>query len=330
MVPSFRTELNVKPSDRQLTLHTPVITAGSCFAEVMGRKIQHYKVLSLVNPFGTIFNPVSLLDLLISSLHPQQEFTGELLQRDGLWLAYDLHSSFAAQSRAELLTTIQNSFLQTHQFLVEADTLILTFGTAVGYIHRASNQLVANCHKVPQQQFRKRLLAVTEVTQAFQTFYLQLKQLNPNLRIILTVSPVRHVKETLEGNSVSKSILRVACHELSETYPDVHYFPAYELVLDDLRDYRFYQEDMIHPTSVAEGYIWEKFKAAYFDEAFQQFTAEWDKIQQALTHRPFHPDSPGHQDFLRKTLSRLENIQAMVNCDPEISAVKKQLRMSQT
>ncbi|CAA9239929.1 MAG: hypothetical protein AVDCRST_MAG95-1385 [uncultured Adhaeribacter sp.] len=325
---SFRTELNIKPNARLLSLQTPVLTAGSCFAEVMGRKIQQYKVPSLVNPFGTIFNPLSLNHLLTASLQPQHEFTGELLQRDGLWLAYDFHSSFAAASRTELLTLIRNTFRQTQQFIIKADTLILTFGTAVGYIHRTSNQLVANCHKVPQQQFRKTLVSMADITASFSNFHQILKQLNPNIRLILTVSPVRHVKETLEGNSVSKSILRVACHELSERYPDVHYFPAYELLLDDLRDYRFYQEDMIHPNAVAEGYIWEKFKAAYCDEAFTRFTAEWDKIQQALTHRPFHPDAPGHQEFLRKTLSQLEKLRHLVDCEPEIALVKKQILIS--
>ncbi|QNF33457.1 GSCFA domain-containing protein [Adhaeribacter swui] len=322
---SFRTELSIPPQNRRLTLHTPVFTAGSCFAEVMGQKIQHYKVPTLVNPFGTIFNPVSLFTLLQAALQSPPTFTGELVQREELWLAYDFHSSFAAPSGPELLMRIQQAITQSHNFLKQADTLVLTFGTAVGYIHKASNQLVANCHKIPQSQFQKRLLAISQIVASFNSFYAVLQQVNPNARIVLTVSPVRHLKETIEGNSVSKSILRVACQELQERYAEVNYFPAYELLLDDLRDYRFYKPDLIHPTEVAEDYIWEKFKTAYFDQDFQQFTEKWDKIRQALAHKPFHPESVNHQQFLKKLLNQLEELNTKVDCRSEISAVKKQL-----
>lgn len=325
MALSFRTELTIKPSLRPLTLQSPIITAGSCFAEVMGQKMLTYKLPALVNPFGTIFNPVSLFNLFTAALQPNLPFTGELLQRDGLWLAYDLHSSFAALSREELLERIQQTLTQTYQFLLHTDTIILTFGTAIGYFTQNKDQLVANCHKVPQQQFYKRFLTIPEITRSLSHFYQKLKQVNPAIRLILTLSPVRHLKETLEGNSVSKSILRVACHALSEQYPDVEYFPAYELVLDDLRDYRFYKPDMIHPDEVAEAYIWEKFKAAYFNQYFQQFTTEWDKIQLALAHQPFHPESASHQNFLRKTLAKLENLQSTIDCQKEILLVKAQL-----
>lgn len=325
MTTSFRTELTLSPITQPLSLQTSVFTAGSCFAEVIGRKLEQYKVPALVNPFGTIFNPVSLFNLLQASLQLPTEFNGDLVERDGLWLAYDLHSSFAASSQAELLTQIIATLTQSNTFLKQADALILTFGTAVGYIHGASNKLVANCHKIPQSQFQKRLLSVLEITSAFNGFYEALKQVNSEARIILTVSPVRHLKETIEGNSVSKSILRVACHELSIRYADVEYFPAYELLLDDLRDYRFYKPDMIHPTEVAEDYIWEKFKAAYFDESFQQFTLKWEKIRQALAHKPFHPESAAHQQFLTKILNQLEALATQIDCQEEILAVKNQL-----
>lgn len=325
MLLSFRTELIVAPSARKLSLRTPVLTAGSCFAEVIGRKIKRYKVPALVNPFGTIFNPVSLAHLLTTALNPKPEYTGEVVQRDGLWLAYDFHSSLAAHSRAELVTRIEQTLQQTGDFLREADTVILTFGTAVGYTHRATGTLVANCHKIPQAQFAKRFLTAAEITAAFSQFQETFHQINPSARIILTVSPVRHLKETLEGNSVSKSILRVACHELTEHYKNVDYFPAYELLLDDLRDYRFYQPDLLHPTSVAEEYIWDKFKATYFDESFQQFAVEWDSIQRALAHEPFHPASVSHQNFLRQLLARLEKLTATVDCQTEISRVKEQI-----
>jgi hypothetical protein len=224
---------------------------------------------------------------------------------------------------------VQERRRQAHDFLRQADLMILTFGTAVGYIHRQSGQLVANCHKIPQGAFDKTLLSLTDMQEAFASLQARLQVFNPSLRLLLTLSPVRHLKETLEGNSVSKALLRVLCHQLQQQYPAVDYFPAYELLLDDLRDYRFYKADLIHPTEIAETYIWDKFQAAYFDAAFQQFTGEWDKIRQALAHRPFQPESAAHQQFLHHTLRKLQQLHHQVDCRAEIEQVKNQLSASQ-
>jgi len=323
---SFRTELNISSPATLFGLKDRFLTMGSCFAEVMGRKLQHYKLGTQVNPFGTIFNPLSVCKLLQQSLTPAQEFTGELVERDGYWYAYDLHSNFTATSRAQLSQNIQQLFRQTHTYLAQADVLVLTFGTAVAYVHQESRQVVANCHKIPQRYFVKRVISITEMLEAFRSLYPALRQLNPNLRILLTVSPVRHLKETLELNSMSKSSLRVFCHEIIRELPAASYFPAYEIMLDDLRDYRFYKADMIHPSEVAEDYIWEKFKQAYFEPKFQKFTQEWDQLQQALQHRPFQPESAAHQAFLRNLLTRLEKLPPLVDCTTEIELVKNQLK----
>jgi hypothetical protein len=322
---AFRTELYIAPAQPKLTLQSRVLTTGSCFAEVMGDKLASYKVAGLVNPFGTIFNPVSLFKLLNAALQPEPEFSGELLERDGLWYAYDLHSSFAAPSREILIANIGAQLLQTQAFLKNTDLLILTLGTAVGYIHKASNTLVANCHKVPQQQFEKKLISTGNITEAFAQLYQNLQGIKPNITILLTVSPVRHLKETLELNSVSKSVLRVACHELTERFAGVQYFPAYELMLDDLRDYRFYKADMLHPTEVAEDYIWQKFSEAYFDQNFLDFAAQWDKVRQSLAHHPFQPESAAHQKFLQKLLTQLQNLNQQIDCSSEIQFVKNKL-----
>ena len=329
MAISFRSELHLTPHPHPLSMRSRVITLGSCFAEVIGQKMQQYKVAALVNPFGTIYNPLSLFKLIGAALDPDQAFSGELVERDGRWYAYDLHSSFAASSRAALLVQVQERRWQAHDFLRQADLMILTFGTAVGYIHRQSGQLVANCHKIPQGAFDKTLLSLTDMQEAFASLQARLQVFNPSLRLLLTLSPVRHLKETLEGNSVSKALLRVLCHQLQQQYPAVDYFPAYELLLDDLRDYRFYKADLIHPTEIAETYIWDKFQAAYFDAAFQQFTGEWDKIRQALAHRPFQPESAAHQQFLHHTLRKLQQLHHQVDCRAEIEQVKNQLSASQ-
>lgn len=325
MTPTFRTEFTIKPSQHKLTGKSTVITAGSCFAEVMGQKMLKYKLDSLVNPFGTIFNPVSLFNLLAAASDPSGQFNGEIIEREGVWLAYDLHSSIAAFSKEEILNQIQVMLSQTNEYLLKSNYVIITLGTAIGYFTKHHDKLVANCHKVPQQHFYKRYLTIPEITSSFHFFYNNIKSINPTVKFILTVSPVRHLKETIEGNNVSKSILRVACQELCDTYAEVNYFPAYELMMDDLRDYRFYKPDMIHPNEVAETYIWDKFKAAYFNEDFQKFTVEWDKIEQALAHKPFQPESKSHQQFLQQTLAKLEKLQSLVDCQAEILQVKAQL-----
>lgn len=322
---SFRTEIILRPAHQKFSLHSKVLTAGSCFAEVMGSKVAAYKVKSLVNPFGTIFNPLSLFKLLTQALTAEAKFTGELLERDGFWYAYDLHSSFTAPTQSLLLVKIQNQLNQTHIFLKNTDLLILTLGTAVGYKHKVTNTLVANCHKVPQHQFNKELISCDAITASFVTLYKNLKTLNPTLTVLLTVSPVRHVKETLELNSVSKSILRIACHQIVNQFPEVQYFPAYELMLDDLRDYRFYKADMLHPTEVAENYIWVKFSRAYFNQEFLDFTAQWDKVQQALAHKPFQSGSAAHQQFLQKLLTHLKQLHTLTDCTPEIQEVKSRM-----
>jgi hypothetical protein len=329
MAASFRTELHLTPQPQPLGLQSRVVTLGSCFAEVIGQKIQQYKVATLVNPFGTIYNPLSLFKLLEAALTPEQEFSGQLVERDGLWYAYDLHSAFAATSREALLAQVRQRVGQTRDFLRQADLMILTFGTAVGYIHRDSGHLVANCHKIPQKAFDKTLLPLADMAAAFGALQGRLLTFNPRLRMLLTVSPVRHLKETLEGNSVSKALLRVLCHQLQQQYPAVEYFPAYELLLDDLRDYRFYKADLIHPTEMAEAYIWDKFQAAYFDAPFRHFTGQWDKIRQDLAHRPFQPGSAAHQAFLQRTLAKLQQLHLLVDCRAEMEQVKNQLAASQ-
>jgi len=323
---SFRTELNIKADPKLLNATSRIVTLGSCFAEVMGRKMAHYKLPVLVNPFGTIFNPVSLFKLLQQALNPDEEFTGELVARDGFWYAYDLHSSFTASTQAALRQNMQQLLRQTRDFLTQADVLVLTFGTAVAYVHHESKQVVSNCHKFPQHHFQKHLLTIPEMLIAFQKLYAALQQLNPQVRILLTVSPVRHLKETLELNSVSKSTLRVLCHEIVQAKPGASYFPAYEIMLDDLRDYRFYKADMLHPSAVAEDYIWQKFIQAYFDQEFRNFIPEWDQIQQALQHRPFQPESVTHQNFLRKTLRRLEQFSSGFDISAEIEQINSQLQ----
>ncbi|MCX2738937.1 GSCFA domain-containing protein [Pontibacter anaerobius] len=323
----FRTEVQVPRSGLDLTLQHKVLTIGSCFADVIGSKLQQHKVDVQVNPFGTIFNPISVSMLLQAAAGRPYTFEEHLVQHNGIWYAYDLHSSLSSTSKEELLQSIQQRLHQTGEQLKNASLLIVTLGTAIAYRLQDSGKVVANCHKLPAANFKRVLLTMEEMSAAFEQMLTQLKQVNPSLKILLTVSPVRHIKESIEMNSVSKASLRLLCHQLQVAHPQVLYFPAYEIMMDDLRDYRYYKEDMLHPTPLAEAYIWQKFVEAYYTADFRQFIGKWEKIQRAVSHRPFHPHTEAHQKFLRNTLQQLQAMEQQYNIDvsSETEALQNQL-----
>lgn len=323
----FRTELQVPPSGVQLNLQDKVLTIGSCFAEVIGGKLQQSKANVLVNPFGTIFNPVSVCLLLQAAAGKPYHFEEHLVEHNGIWYAYDLHSSLSSPSKDDLLRQIEEKLAHTRRQLMEASLLIITLGTSVAYRLHSNGNVVANCHKMPARNFERMLLGLPDMQEPFEKTLALLNKANPALQVVLTVSPVRHVKETLTLNSVSKASLRVLCHQLTEKYANCHYFPAFEIMVDDLRDYRFYKEDMLHPTTVAEDYIWQRFVAAYYTQGFRDFLDAWQKIQRAVAHRPFQPQSAAHQAFLQSTLQQLARVreQYQVVTDTEEQLLREQL-----
>ena len=304
----FRTELSLRPAAQLLHQDARVLTIGSCFSDVIGERLAGHKVRTLVNPFGTVFNPLAAARLLRAVAGEDTDWQQHLVEARGRWQSYDLHATVGADSPPELLERIEETVRETAEFARRADVLVWTLGTAYGHRLRDTGEVVNNCHKVPADRFEKELLTAEEIVSAVTEAYALLRQQNPKLRLVLTVSPVRHLKDTLPLNAVSKSVLRVACHYLSELLPGASYFPAYELLLDDLRDYRFYGADMIHPSEVAEQYVWEKFTGAYFDANFRQFVQEWDGIQRALNHHPLHDGAPEHREFLEQTQKRLQRL----------------------
>jgi hypothetical protein len=321
----FRTELPLTPAPHQLPLSARVLTIGSCFSDTIGSRLAETKVYTLVNPFGTLFNPVSACKLLRAAAGEDMDWQQHLVEARGRWQSYDFHANVGADSPVELLQNIQQLSRDTGVFLATADVVVLTLGTAWAYRLKETDELVSNCHKVPAEKFSKELLTPDEIINAVAETHAYLRLRNPKLRFVLTVSPVRHLKDTLPLNAVSKSVLRVACHYLSELLPDVSYFPAYELLLDDLRDYRFYAADMLHPSPVAEDYIWERFVRTYFDVEFGRFRKEWESVRQALNHRPLHPAAPEHRQFLVGTLARLEKLSRQADMRMEILEIRKQI-----
>ncbi|WP_303310562.1 GSCFA domain-containing protein [Hymenobacter sp. BT730] len=321
----FRTELPLTPHPQQLPLTARVLTMGSCFSETIGSRLTDFKVSTLVNPFGTVFNPIVACQLLRAAAGEDMDWQQHLVEARGRWQSYDLHASIGAPTPVALLQQIQEVVQRTGTFLAQADVVMLTLGTAFTYRLKETQELVNNCHKLPAERFEKELLTPDEIINAVAETHAYLRRQNPKLRFVLTVSPVRHLKDTLPLNSVSKSVLRVACHYLSELLPDVSYFPAYELLLDDLRDYRFYASDMLHPSEVAEDYIWEKFTRTYFDANFGRFKKEWEAVRQALAHRPLFDGSPEHRHFLEHTLERLQRLSSQVDLRAEIRQLHKQI-----
>ena len=322
----FRTELTIVPATGQLPRTARVLTMGSCFADSIGSRLAANKVETLVNPFGTVFQPLALGRLLRAAAGEDVDWQQHLVEARGRWQSYDLHGSVGADSPVELLQIIQELVWRTGEFLRQADLVLLTLGTAWAYRLRETGELVSNCHKQSADLFVQELLTPDEIINNLAETHAYLRRINPELRFVLTVSPVRHLKDTLPLNAVSKSVLRLATHIVSDLLPGVAYFPASELLLDDLRDYRFYASDMLHPSEVAEDYIWEKFARTYFDADFGRFRKEWAAVRQSLGHRPLHAGAPEHRQFLESTREKLEQLSLRkVEVATELNEVRTQL-----
>lgn len=321
----FRTEVRVSPAGALMELKDSIVTQGSCFTDAMGNRLKEHKLRTLVNPFGVIYNPESIHRALEYGVfnEPMPEHT--YLKHNEVYLNYNTHSVFSALKKEDLVTRLTETIGTVHYFLKDAGWLLLTYGTAWIYTRNDTGEIVANCHKLPGSVFTKSLMDVEAVISSFTRFYARVKELNPGVRIILTVSPVRHLKDTLEMNAVSKGVLRLASHHISERFRDVEYFPVFEMMIDDLRDYRFYRSDMLHPTTDAEDYIWEKFKERYFSPALHEFVRSWKAVLSALRHRPFHPTTTAHQQFLMDTLGRLKQLESLVDVSEEITLIRNQI-----
>lgn len=321
----FRTEIEVSPSRFHIGTDSKIMTVGSCFSEVIGSQLADNKIQCLCNPYGTVFNPSSIFKLVSNSLQSQPIYKHLMVENSGIWQHYDYHSKFYANSREELEDLLNQTNKKAQQFLRKANFLIITLGTAIVHQLKENGLAVANCHKAPASNFKKEMLSVKDITLRFRSMYELLKMHNNKLKILLTVSPVRHTRETLQLNSVSKSILRTACYHIEQDFADVHYFPSYEIMMDDLRDYRFYKADMIHPNEQAEKYIFEKFSETYFTEDLSSFMKEWHKVKMSLDHRPIQTDTPAHQKFLADLLAKLDGYSDKFDVSSEKEKVLSQL-----
>lgn len=284
-----------------------VLTMGSCFAASMGSRLSKLPLEVMTQPFGTLFHPFAISRALSG------EVSEEVYEQGGYFLHPDYHSIFTATSSADLLEDIRSVAAEVATFAASSDFIILTWGTSFSYFDKHLNKTVANCHKMPADRFEKRLSTVEEIVSNFGSL---ISTLPATTQVILTVSPVRHTKDGMTENQVSKSTLRVAADIVSKQFENVHYFPAYEIMLDELRDYRFYEADMIHPNEQAQDYIWERFMPAYFDSELQEISKRWNSIYRTLAHRPHPTKLFDHRRVLEVLLAELngEKYQEIDTC----------------
>jgi hypothetical protein len=299
----FRLPFTPKPFAEKISLNQSLFLAGSCFTEQIGDKLVQHKFAITQNPNGILFNPFSIAHAIESYILNKKYTEEELFLHNELWGSWKHHTKYSHTDNTLCLQQINASQEHAHQQLKNANWLILTLGSAFAYLLE-DGSIVANCHKVPTDKFTKKLFSSIEIIDALNKMIQSLKAFNPELNIIFTISPVRHLRDGFVENNRSKANLITAVSALTEINNHVHYFPAYELIIDDLRDYRFFAEDMVHPNYQATQYVWEKFVECCIDESDRSLMKEISLISMARRHRAFNSQSQQHQAFLQTHLNK--------------------------
>ncbi|MEA1896487.1 MAG: GSCFA domain-containing protein [Bacteroidota bacterium] len=305
----FRTEVKVPEFDWKASYQSRLIFLGSCFTNHIGERMQELKFQTNVNPFGIIYNPASVkssLEKLITNESFQEE---DLNFHNDRWYSFYHHTSFSHHDKKLCLDRINQKIQDSSKFLKKADFLFISLGTARVYELAERSQVVSNCHKLPSKLFNYRLLSSEEIADNYEKLINSLVRFNPGLKIIFTLSPIRHWKDGATGNQLSKAILLVAIHRLVNIFPNAEYFPSYELMMDDLRDYRFYAEDMIHISPAAVDYIWDKFQKVLLDKSAINLVPKIENILKAVKHKPFDPSSESYKSFQAQVLKNIEELQ---------------------
>ncbi len=305
----FQLPIQLNNLPEPITYQDKLLVVGSCFTEHIGNKLGELKFNLLQNPNGILFDPYSVAHSLVSYVHNKPYTADDLFYLNELWQSWQHHSIFSGINREETLAAINASQSAAHQFLKDTDWIIITLGSSFSYRLTATNMPVANCHRAPAQTFRKHLMSIEEINSVLDNCIHQLFHFNPKLRIIFTVSPVRHIRDGVIENNRSKARLIEVVHHLVNKFDKLFYFPAYELVIDVLRDYRFYDIDMVHPNYPATEFVLEKFTQSCISEQTQQMMEEIKKIVIARRHRPFQPNTNAHKQFLSAHYIKVKELQ---------------------
>ncbi|WP_396181930.1 GSCFA domain-containing protein [Flavobacterium sp.] len=304
----FQTTIPTQKSDFLIDYSSKLVSFGSCFAENMGNKFDYYKFLTLINPFGIIFNPISLEKILLRSIHKKYFTENDIFYHNEAWHCFEVHSELSNPEKEKFLTKLNQLIDATNGHVENTTHCLITLGTSWVYRHIESDTIVANCHKVPQKLFTKELLSTADIEASLKRIVSKIQVVNPNCKFIFTISPVRHSKDGFVENNVSKSHLITALYHFLSNATSSIYFPSYEIMMDELRDYRFYAEDMLHPNQTAIDYIWMKFSENYINEVEFETMQHVSEIQKALSHIPFNPNSESHikfQDNLKQKINAI-------------------------
>ncbi len=323
-----------KQTHNLIDYNSKLLLLGSCFSEHIGHKLSYYKFQTSQNPFGILFHPKAIEKLIANAVQQEKYNSEDIFYRNERWHCFDAHSDLSNRDQQGLIDHLNKALVLTHKKLKTASHIIITLGTAWVYKHQESNILAANCHKVPQKEFTKMILSIPKIEESLHHIGALIASINKKATLIFTVSPVRHIKDGFIENQQSKSHLISAIHKFNnqsalasnpksqETLQpeasklNVKYFPAYEIMMDELRDYRFYQEDMIHPNKIAVNYIWNKFSASWFTNEAIKTMGQVEEIQKRLHHKPFDPNSEAHSKFLEQLTQKKE---MLIKTFPHIS-----------
>ena len=300
---NFRTQISIEKYAFPIDYSSQIFSVGSCFAENISKKFDYFKLKNTANPFGILFHSLAIEKMLEKSVKEIPFTEKDIFYYNELWHCFDVHSEFSQTDKNELLKKLNQTLSQTKFYLEKATHIIITLGTSWVYRYSQTNKIVANCHKVPQKEFTKELLSVEQITKSLESII----SFFPDKKIIFTISPVRHIKDGFFENNVSKSHLFSAINNIHFN-DNINYFPSYEIIMDELRDYRFFSEDMLHPNQTAIDYIWEKFSKNYLSENALKTSEEIDSIQKALNHKPFNPNTESHKKFIEVTQKRIEKL----------------------
>lgn len=305
----FQVPLHIEPLPEPIRYGGNILLVGSCFTEHIGDKLQELKFDTLQNPHGILFDPASVAAALTSYTDPRIYTQDDLVYLNEVWQSWSHHGRFSGTDPGRVLAAMNASQAEAHQFLGSARWVMITLGTAFSYRLADDGRAVANCHRAPAQWFHKHLMTIEEIKSALDNCIHRLFHFNPDLQLLFTVSPVRHIRDGVVDNNRSKARLIEVVHHLVHKFDRLYYFPAYELVVDVLRDYRFYDADLVHPNYAATQYVLEKFMAFGLDEASRQLAEEIQKIAIARRHKPFHPTTEAHRKFLHTYFEKTKALQ---------------------
>lgn len=305
----LQTAVKVKPANNSINYTSKIVLLGSCFAENIGEKLSYYKFTTTCNPFGILFHPLAINKVIARAINDEKYTEKDIFFENEQWHCFEAHSQVSCIEKMELLARLNYALIQLKNAVELATHIILTYGTAWVYRHIETDTIVANCHKVPQKEFVKELLSPQQIVENSNAIQVLVRTLNPNVQFIYTVSPVRHVKDGLIENSQSKAHLLTGVHHIvNDNAKKASYFPSFEIMMDELRDYRFYKEDLIHPSKTAISIIWNRFNEVYISAKTLSLQKEIEGIQKGLQHRPFNENTQAHKNFKIKLQERINKI----------------------